>query len=108
MLYHIEDFRKINVPQNIVVTMHGQLRLNERQISIDDVVNAIDYGEIIEEYPEDFPFPSCLILGLMVDGRYLHIVVSLDEGKIYLITAYVPTLEHWQNDMKTRRDGADE
>ena len=41
--------------------MHSQLRLVERGITVDDIVSAIDRGEIIEEYPADYPFPSCSV-----------------------------------------------
>ncbi len=103
-MYTIEDFRKINKSENIIITLHGQLRLNERGITIDDVMNAINNGDIIEHYPDDFPFPSCLILGLSVQNTYIHIVVSMDEDKIYLITAYIPKSDKWEADFKTRKE----
>lgn len=102
-MYTIEDFRKINKSENIVISLHGQLRLNERNITVDDVMNAIDNGEIIEQYPDDFPFPSCLILGLSINDVYIHIVVSMNDDKIYLITAYIPDTDKWEADMKTRK-----
>lgn len=102
-MYTIEDFRKINKSENIVISLHGQLRLNERNITVDDVMNAIDNGEIIEQYPEDFPFPSCLILGLSINDVYIHIVVSMNDDKIYLITAYVPNADKWEADLKNRK-----
>ena len=102
-MYTIEDFRKINKSENIIISLHGHLRLNERNITVDDVMNAINNGEIIEQYPEDFPFPSCLILGLSIRGVYIHIVVSMNDDKIYLITAYVPNSDKWEDDLKTRR-----
>lgn len=102
-MYTIEDFRKINKSENIIISLHGQLRLNERNITVDDVMNAIDNGEIIEQYPDDFPFPSCLILGLSINDVYIHIVVSMNDDKIYLITAYIPDTDKWEADMKTRR-----
>lgn len=67
-------------------------------------MNAINNGEIIEQYPRDFPFPSCLILGISVRNQYIHIVVSMNEKKIYLITAYIPTADKWEKDLKTRRE----
>ena len=82
---------------------NGQLRLNERNISVYDVINAIDNGEIIEQYPKDFPFPSCLILGISINNTYIH-VVSMNDDKIYLITAYVPSLDIWEKDLKTRKE----
>ncbi len=102
-MYTIEDFRKINKSENIVISLHGQLRLNERNITVDDVMNAIDNGEIIEQYPDDFPFPSCLILGLSINDVYIHIVVSMNDDKIYLITAYVPNTDKWEADLKNRK-----
>ena len=102
-MYTIEDFRKINKSENIVISLHGQLRLNERNITVDDVMNAIDNGEIIEQYPDDFPFPSCLILGLCINDVYIHIVVSMNDDKIYLITAYVPNTDKWEADLKNRK-----
>ena len=102
-MYTIEDFRKINKSENIIISLHGQLRLNERNITVDDVMNAIDNGEIIEQYPDDFPFPSCLILGLSINVIYIHIVVSMNDDKIYLITAYVPNTDKWEADLKNRK-----
>lgn len=103
-MYTIEDFRKINRPENIIVSLPGQLRLNERNISVDDVMNAIDNGEIIEQYPKDFPFPSCLILGISLQNTYIHVVISMNADKIYLITAYVPNPDKWSQDFKTRKE----
>ncbi len=103
-MYTISDFRKINKSENIIISLHGQLRLNERNISVYDVINAIDNGEIIEQYPKDFPFPSCLILGISINNTYIHVVVSMNDDKIYLITAYVPSLDIWEKDLKTRKE----
>ena len=55
-MYTIEDFRKINKSENIVISLHGQLRLNERNITVDDVMNAIDYGEILNSILTIFLF----------------------------------------------------
>lgn len=103
-MYTISDFRKINKSENIIISLHGQLRLNERNITVYDVINAIDNGEIIEQYPKDFPFPSCLILGISINNTYIHVVVSMNDDKIYLITAYVPSLDIWEKDLKTRKE----
>ncbi|MCM1184505.1 MAG: DUF4258 domain-containing protein [Roseburia sp.] len=98
-----EQLRTLNVPENLVITEHARLRLYERGISIDDIVNGINTGEIIRQYEEDKPLPSCLILGLSVKSEYLHIVVSCDADFIYLITAYVPDSDIWESDLKTKR-----
>jgi hypothetical protein len=57
-------------------------------------------GEIIEEYPDDYPYPSCLILGA---NTPLHVVCGISELELHIITAYVPDSAKWNDDLKTRR-----
>ena len=101
----IEELQRINRAENIVVTQHSRKRMAERGIALADVMSAIKSGEIIEQYPDGFPFPSCLILGKAKDSRQIHVVASVNEDMIYLITAYYPDAESWEADMKTRKDG---
>ena len=101
----IEDFQRVNRAENIVITQHSRKRMAERGIALADVRNAVENGEIIEQYPDDFPFPSCLIFGKAKDSKALHVVASVNEDMIYLITAYHPDAESWEADMKTRKDG---
>ena len=98
----IEDFRALNRLETIIITQHSRKRFYERGISILDVCRAIDTGEIIEQYPDDFPFSSCLIMGRS-EGRIIHVVASINEGMIYIITAYIPDNTAWENDFKTRK-----
>ena len=84
-------------------TGHGTERLQARNITIDDVENCIKTGEIIEDYPEDYPFPSCLIFGYGEDNGIIHVVVGFDENMIYIITAYKPDTIKFEEDLKTRR-----
>jgi hypothetical protein len=86
-------------------TEHVALRLRERKIKRVDVLSCIQNGEIIEQYPTDYPFPSCLVSGVSADGRPLHVVVGADGGVMgYVITAYFPTPDKWESDYKTRKE----
>lgn len=100
----IEQLKSLNKPENIAITEHARIRLYERNISIDNIVNGIDTGEIIKQYPDDKPLASCLVLGVAVKSKYIHIVVSCDTDFIYLITAYFPNPDIWENDFRTRRE----
>lgn len=102
-MYSIQQFADLNKPETIIITQHSRKRFQERGITIDDVCNTIRHGEIIEEYPEDYPFPSCLISGQSGE-RHIHIVASIEDGMIYLITAYIPDPERWEDDYKTRKE----
>ena len=101
-MYTIEDFRAINKPENLVITQHSRKRFMERGISISDVSVTINEGDIIEQYPDDYPFPSCLILGT-ASGKVIHVIASIDDGMMYIITAYIPDSNKLESDWKTRK-----
>lgn len=61
-------------------------------------------GEIIEQYPEDYPHPSCLVLGHTEGGAVLHVVCGVSGTELWLITSYFPAPEEWSEDFKTRRE----
>lgn len=87
---------------NIMVTAHAAEQMKVRGIKIPDIYSALDNGEIIEDYPNDYPYPSCLIL-YDHGNTPLHIVCSMDGEIIYLITAYHPDPKKWEPDFRTRR-----
>lgn len=95
---NLDELRALIRTDSIVVTGHCLKRMVERDIELSEVRRAIMEGEIIEEYPEDYPYPSCLIL-----GRGLHIVAGQGDGVLWLITVYRPDLRQWESDLKTRR-----
>ncbi|MDO4523526.1 MAG: DUF4258 domain-containing protein [Eubacteriales bacterium] len=60
-------------------------------------------GEVIEDYPDDFPHPSCLIYVMLEKNRVMHVVAGTDGEEIFIITAYIPNTEKFEEDLKTRR-----
>lgn len=100
----IEELRKICVSENIEITLHAAKRLEQRNISINDIIFCIHEGEIIEDYPEDYPYPNCLILGFSMKKKYIHVVIGTDPETIWIITAYYPNLDKWKQDLRTRRE----
>jgi hypothetical protein len=103
MGYSIEQFKLLNRPETMVITQHSRRRFVERGIKLADVCAAINTGEIIEEYPTDYPFSSCLILGES-NNMNLHVCASINDGFIYVITAYIPDPSKWEADLKTRKE----
>ena len=89
--------------KNIAATKHAKNRLHERGITIEDVKSAIQTGEIIKQYEEDKPFPSCLLLGFTEQKECIHIIVSINNGYLYIITAYYPDENEWEIDFRTRK-----
>ena len=85
--------------------LHAVERMFERDISAEDVRRIIESGKIIEDYPKDTPYPSCLILG-NVRGRSLHVVVAKDEvfHRAIVVTVYKPDLERWEPGFERRKN----
>ena len=100
----ILELRKLCIPTNIRITLHAAKRLEQRGIFIKDVISCITNGEIIEQYPDDYPYPSCLIFGLSVNEKFLHVVIGHHESELFLITAYFPSTDKWESDFKTRKE----
>ena len=89
---------------SILWTEHVAIRIRERGIKRADVIECINNGEIIEQYPTDTPFPSCLILGACKADKPIHVVVGINVGvQCCMITAYRPDLDKWESDFKTRK-----
>jgi hypothetical protein len=74
-----------------------------RQISLQELREAIVNSEIIEDYPEDKYGPSCLVLGFTRTGRPLHVQCSYPSRPLVkIITLYEPDSAEWI-DFRVRR-----
>jgi len=85
----IEIIRKAVRSDNYRETLEFIKRKTERKIWLDEVIECIMTGEIIEEYPDDSRGPSCLIHGKTKDGRHLHVCCSMNLP-VWFITTYEP------------------
>ena len=89
------------IQKEVYFREHAIQKLVERNIAEKEVVEAIESGEIIEEYPVDKYGPTCLIFGLTESRRPLHVLVSYSVP-IWVVTAYEPDERQWL-DHKIRR-----
>lgn len=87
----------------VFLSIHCSVRLEQRAITEDDIKAAIQNGEIIENYPDDYPWPSCLILG-HTNNKPLHICLASNYEAVKLITAYYPDPLKWSSDFKNRKE----
>ena len=101
---NLELLRKLCDSGNIKWTKHVIKRLQERQIYREDVYHVMYHGRIIEQYPDAFPNPACLISGTDTNENKLHVVVGSDGVIITVITAYTPTLDKFGIDLETRKE----
>ena len=53
---NLERLRGLYKSENYIVTQHCMKRITERGIALSELRRAIMEGEVIEDYPDDFPF----------------------------------------------------
>jgi len=96
---------KRSAERRVLYSLHALDEMNAEIeiITTAEIRHVILNGAIIEDYPEDKRGHSCLMFAKTEKGRPVHIVCSPKEEYLAIITAYVPSLEKWEPDFKTRR-----
>jgi len=89
-------FREIRV----LYTQHARREMRDEpfgHILEVEVYETILSGEIIEAYPDDTPYPSCLVFGRTRRGRPIHAVCAHvpEEDRAIIITVYEPDPDRW-------------
>lgn len=88
-------------------TRHALSRMFERGIELSEVEAAMQSGTVVEEYPNDLPYPSRLVLYRSEHGL-LHVVcskaVDRDTTIGYIITVYRPDPLDWDESLSKRRE----
>lgn len=86
------------------ITDHADEEARADRLSFDQIYFSVMSGEIIEDYPNDKPYPSCLVLGQTFGGDPVHSVWAYNPQNHWavLITVYRPDPKRWI-DWRTRR-----
>lgn len=89
---------------NLIYRQHAVKRMHERSISEEEVEYVIASGAIIENYPDDIPYPSALLLG-HAGAKAVHVVYAddIETRTRIIITVYEPDPKIWQDDLRKRR-----
>jgi hypothetical protein len=88
------------------VSVHGQRKLQERQLILSEIVSASITATVVEEYPSYFHGPAILFLTKMADGLEIHVMWGIKlplASCAYLVTAYLPDPKDWLPDNMTRK-----
>ena len=93
----------MNNPE-ILFRVHAVQRMFERNISAKKVSQVLQSGETIEDYSNEMPEPSRLILGFQ-GKRPFHVVASENPqtNEITVITVYIPDPDKWNKDFRSRK-----
>jgi|SRR6516225_4481924 hypothetical protein len=91
-----------------IVYYSGSGRTRRQAEAVKTGVEQVEDAEallLIEEYLDDQPYSSCLVLGRTRAARPLHIVCApvLREQRLIVITIYQPDPARWEADFKRRK-----
>lgn len=101
----IKDISKAIRNNKIRITDHADEESQVDGLSYDEIFFSVLHGEIIEEYPTDRPYPSCLIYGQTFRREPVHSVWAYNEQNQWavLITVYRPEPGKWVDWRKRRK-----
>ena len=98
----LEQIRAQADIENIRITQHAQQEMAEEDITLDEVLEAIFTGQILENYPEHRRGACCLINGVTKKGRPLHIVCTTARPVLIIITVYEAKPPKWATPTQRR------
>lgn len=83
--------------RRVKITDHADEEAANDGLNYSEIYHSTLQGEIIEEYPDDGPYPSCLIFGRNSLLEPIHSVWAYNaaSGWAVLITVYRPDPERW-------------
>jgi len=96
----IDTIKRLCADNTIYWSTHIAKRLIKWGVNRNDVKYAIGNGVIIEDYPDDYPHPSCLISGNDENGNRIHVVCASDGHYIWMVTVYKPDVSRWNGDSR--------
>lgn len=95
----------MNIEDVIAAIRKGQVRITDHadeeavddDLTFDEIYYSVMQGEVIEDYPTDKPYPSCLIMGKNFSGQAIHSVWAYNPMNQWavLITVYRPDPARW-------------
>ena len=77
------------------ITLHAHAEMVEQGIGLEEVLEALRRGEILEHYPEHRRGACCLVSGATNLGRPLHVVCTAAQALLILITVNEPKPPKW-------------
>ncbi len=96
---HIENIIDAIRLNRVRISDHVDEEAEADCLTVDEIYFSVLHGEIIEDYPTDKPYPSCLVLGKSFSGAPVHSVWAYNTGVNWavLITVYRPDPDRWTN-----------
>jgi hypothetical protein len=101
-----ERIKRLVTDRSVRISDHGYDELVADDISTRDVIERIDDGRVVEDYPDYPKGPCVLVLQPDRNGNPVHVLWGIPKGHsepAVVVTAYRPDPAQWQNGFMKRR-----
>jgi hypothetical protein len=88
-------FKQAVQEHQIMISLHVAEEALAENITRPEIDAVMLAAQVLEDYPDWWLGPSCLIYGRTLVGRDLHMVVSYSGLPITIITVYEPRPPKW-------------
>ena len=98
---------KILIRQYALQRMFEQQMFGQPQSNMMECIRTVLlHGHVVENYPDDTPYPTSLRLGHDKHCKPLHVVVAENSNKKHtvIVDVYHPNPDLWMSDWTTRRN----
>jgi hypothetical protein len=68
----------------------GEQERQNDNLTVAEVEEALLTGRMLEQYEDTGRGESCLVIGFTESGKPLHVVCGEIEGRVVIITVYIP------------------
>ncbi len=88
----------------LIFRLHALARMSQRCFEPDDIQSALESGVLVEDYPDDTPYPSILVMA-WIEQRPVHIVAANNDTdkETIIITVYEPDSLKWHSGFTRRK-----
>jgi hypothetical protein len=91
----LDLFKRAVREHQVKISLHAAEEALAEQITRPEIEEAMVNAQLLEDYPDWWLGPSCLIYGQTSRRRDLHIVASYSDLPVTIITVYEPHPPKW-------------
>jgi hypothetical protein len=99
----LDLFKRAVEERQVRISLHAAEEALAEEITRPEIEETMLNAQLLEDYPDWWLGPSCLIHSQTGAGRDLHIVLSYSDLPVTIITVYEPRPPKWST--PTQRGG---